>query len=281
MTLESFKKYLSISLENRMKIELFALRNLQKVGLISQQKILWKLGISSEILFWKNYLQSRGGKWNYYYEHQTKPDAPLEKMIAELLDAPLGSKVRILDVGAGPLTTLGKIWAGREVELVPVDVLADHYDELLKDLKIVPIVRTLKADAEHLTEVFPEGSFDLVHARNSIDHCHDPVRAIDEMLAVTRPGGWILLRHLPNEATEQAKSRSTWPGAGFHQWDFFADNGDFWISGPKTRTNITELLSGKAIVKVEMIKSDGRYESSSEWIICRIQKEPTQSTTTP
>jgi SAM-dependent methyltransferase len=279
MVLGSFKRSLGLSLENRMKIELFALRNLQKIGWLSQQRMLWRLGISSEILFWKNYLQGQGWEWNYYYAHQIKPNAPLEKMITELLNAPLGSRVRILDVGAGPLTTLGKVWAGRDVELVPVDVLADHYDELLKDLKVVPVVRTIKADAEHLTEAFQEGSFDLVHARNSIDHCHDPVRAIDEMLAVTRPRGWILLRHLPNEATEQARSKSTWPGAGFHQWDFFAENGEFWISGPKTRTNITKRLYGKAKVNIEMIKSDGRYESSLEWLICRIQKEPTQPTT--
>jgi SAM-dependent methyltransferase len=244
--------------------------------------MLWRFGISSEIFYWRNYLQTHGGEYSYYYEHQTRPDIPLEKEVTELLNAPLGSKVRILDVGAGPLTTLGKIWAGRDVELVPVDVLADHYDELLNELKIIPIVRTRKAEAEHLTEVFPEGSFDLVHARNSIDHCHDPVRAIDEMLAVTRPGGWILLRHLPNEATEEVQTKTWfWPGAGFHQWDFYIENGDFWISGPKTRTNIMERLSGQATAKAEMTKIDGTFESSKEWIICQIQKKPTQTTAAP
>ena len=37
---------------------------------------------------------------------------------------------RVLDVGAGPLSSLGTHVPGRDVEIIAVDPLADIYDEL-------------------------------------------------------------------------------------------------------------------------------------------------------
>jgi SAM-dependent methyltransferase len=274
MTLDYIKKFGSLSLHTRMRCELLALSVLRRMGWINSQKIFWKLGISSEIIFWKEYLQTKGSLWKDFYETQLQPDTPLEKIITDLLDAPLGYKVRILDVGAGPLTTLGKIFPGHQVELVAVDALADYYDEILAELDINPIVRTRKAEAERLTEVFEKNSFDLVHARNSIDHCYDPVLAIDEMLAVTRPGGWVLMQHVPNEATEAKEIGYIYAGSGFHQWDFFVENDDFWISGLNARTNITERLAGQATISTEVFKGEGVHGISMGWMICRIHKNP-------
>ncbi len=272
MTLDYIKNFGSLSLHTRMRCELLALNLLKRVGWINRQKMLWKLGISSEILFWRDYLQTKGSSWNDFYETQLRPDTPLDKIITDLLEAPLGSKVRILDVGAGPLTVLGKIFPGHQVELVAVDALADYYNEILDELDINPIVRTRKAEAESLTKVFEKNSFDLVHARNSIDHCYDPVLAIDEMLAVTRPGGWVFMQHVPNEATDEMEMGYKYAGSGFHQWDFFVENGDFWISGFNTRTNITERLAEQATISTE--GGEGTHGITEGWMICRIHKHP-------
>jgi len=108
----------------------------------------------------------------------------LQSFIVELLDAPLGSTIRILDVGAGPLTCLGKVWQGRKVEIIPVDALAREYTILLKLCRVTAPIKTTFAQAENLTLKYPRNYFDLVHARNSIDHTFNPFLAIKQMIDV-------------------------------------------------------------------------------------------------
>src|SRR6202044_502500 len=41
---------------------------------------------------------------------------------------------------------------------------------------------------------YPDGSFDVVHAHQVLQHLGDPVRALREMGRVTRPGGLVAVR---------------------------------------------------------------------------------------
>ena len=52
--------------------------------------------------------------------------------------------------------------------------------------------------------ILPPQSHDFLENRhlapgNALDHSFDPVLGIERMLQVTRPGGWVLLRHARNE----------------------------------------------------------------------------------
>jgi hypothetical protein len=91
---------------------------------------------------------------------------------------------------------------------------------------------------------------------------------------VTRPGGWVLMQHVPNEATEAMEIGYVDPGSGFHQWDFFVENGDFWISGLNAQTNINEHLAGQATINTEVFEGEGVHGISMGWMICRIHKNP-------
>src|SRR5439155_25152042 len=53
---------------------------------------------------------------------------------------PPGSTVKVLDVGAGPLTAFPRNWITRTVEITAIDPLASRYDELLKQKNVHPIV---------------------------------------------------------------------------------------------------------------------------------------------
>ena len=100
----------------------------------------------------------------------------------------------LLDVGCGPgsvtIDLAARVAPGR---VVGVDVSA----------KVVDVARTAAADAG--TDVtfdvadayelpFPDGSFDVVHAHQVLQHVADPVRALREMRRVCRPGGVIAVR---------------------------------------------------------------------------------------
>ena len=183
----------------------------------------WERGKGSEVRFWRKWFRTKGYRWPDDFRRRLDPETPfnpyLRRFIAEELPV-----VRVLDVGAGPLTNTGYHWPGRELRITAVDPLADEYRELYRRYGIKPPVETVYGRAEELSSLFGPESFDLVQACNSLDHAADPLRGLREMVACVRRGGWVILNH---RADEGRKERYR----GFHQWDFSLHRGRFHICG--------------------------------------------------
>lgn len=167
----------------------------------------------------------------------------------------------VLDVGSGPLTKLGKTHPSKRLDITATDLLANDYDRLLAGFDLVPPVRTVYADAERLVDQFGRDAFDIVHAQNCIDHTADPHQAIEQMIAVTRPGGYVVLYHAENEGQREGYNQ-------LHQWNFTCENIAFVIRDRMGRTvNVTDRLA--ALCEVECIRvgespsavPEGREES--------------------
>ena len=204
---------------------------------------LWREQVPQEVLFWESWVATRGREWPEDFAYRFLPEAPLQGRFGELVAGLPGDRVRLLDVGAGPVTVLGKTVPGKPVEIVAVDPLADTYAELLEREGIEPLVVTQPCDGERLTEAFPVASFDVAHARNAIDHSYDPLRVIVNMLTVVRPGGLVFLGHESNEAINERY-------VGLHQWNFDASADEaFVIWGLDGLIDVTERLRGLATVK--------------------------------
>ena len=77
---------------------------------------VWQRGLDGELDHWRRYLTTQGDEWPDEYRTRLDPQAPLADELTALIDVPDGAPVRILDVGAGPLTILGKVWAGHQRE---------------------------------------------------------------------------------------------------------------------------------------------------------------------
>ncbi len=213
----------------------------------------WKAGFAHEIEWWDTYLADKG------LPLRLDPDLPLQKRIAELL--PRGKEMaHILDVGAGPLTFVGKRCDGRKIRITAVDPLAHEYDRLLKSRSIKPLVRTEKLDGERLTSRFSTDFFDLVFARNSIDHSYDPERVVQQMLAVVKPGCYVLMEHHPNEAEHGHYT-------GLHQWNFSMNNaGEFIIGSEHGQVNMSRKYAHLCRIQCEII------DDGEQWLIARILK---------
>ena len=232
----------------------------EKCGLPIPQSVRsrWMGGIASEIMYWDLYFQGQRSKWDESCEARMNPDAKLQQRPAALL--PQTEEAHILDVGAGPLTYLGKRMAGTKVRITAVDSLAPEYDLLLKKHNIQPLVRTQLSDAEHLTDNFGSDSFDLVVARNCIDHSYDPLRAIVEMVKVVKPECYVLLEHRPNEGTRRKHG-------GLHQWNLSAtDCGDFIIESLHSSINVSRQCSALCDISCELAEE-------GHWLITRIRKK--------
>jgi SAM-dependent methyltransferase len=225
----------------------------------------WERELDSELSYWKEYIDTGGLQWPDEYAERLDPTAPLrEQLIADRLDDMSSGVVSMLDVGAGPMTTLGKTYPGKTLAITAVDPLAAGYDRLLEEAGVTPPVRTLACRGEDLLERFPLESFDVAYARNSLDHGDDPLLIIRNMVSLVRPAGLVVLRHYRTEAETELYS-------GLHQWNFEIRDGDLLVWSRSARHNLTQLLHGE--VDLECWYEGG--SDHADWVVCVMVKRAT------
>jgi SAM-dependent methyltransferase len=103
----------------------------------------------------------------------------------------LASGWRCLDVGAGT-GTLALALAERVAPTGTV-VAADIDTRFLEPLS-APNLETLALDVT--AETLPQGEFDLVHARLLLEHLPGRGDVLCNVVAATKPGGWVLVEDL-------------------------------------------------------------------------------------
>lgn len=202
-------------------------------------------GLLDEAAFWRRSLANGGKNWDAAaFRMRMDPKFEFQPHLRELVEkspSTVGRTVRVLDVGAGPLSAVGHHWPGRQVELTAVDPLADTFDQILRELDLHPPTRTRKASGEDLLAQFAQDTFDIVVCSNALDHSRDPLLCIRQMFAVTRPGGWIFLWHYRNEAKEEGYG-------GLHQWNLDEEGGDLILWNQEHRNSSRAALGPTAIV---------------------------------
>jgi ubiquinone/menaquinone biosynthesis C-methylase UbiE len=101
----------------------------------------------------------------------------------------------LLDVGCGPgtitLDLARRVAPGR---VVGVDAVADVLEAARADAAAAGVDNVSYQVADVYDLPFDDGTFDLVHAHQLLQHLADPVAALREMGRVGRVGGWIAAR---------------------------------------------------------------------------------------
>jgi SAM-dependent methyltransferase len=198
--------------------------------------------LRQEVAYWAEWLGSSGGKYADDFARRFDPEAEVEDpALRDVLAAVPGGPVSVLDVGAGPASSVGLRFPGLDLTVVAVDPLGKEYDRLLARAGLVPPVHTEAVDGEDLVAHFGEDRFDIAYSRNALDHSVDPVAVIEQMLRVVRPGGHVVLRHGVNEAVNQGYVQ-------LHQWNLEERDGAFVVWRPDRTTNVTTALAGRAEV---------------------------------
>lgn len=204
--------------------------------------------LRDEVGFWRNWFATKGSIWPEDYRERLDPEFPIQNHVAIFLERLSANPVRLLDVGAGPLTKLGKTHPSKTILITATDLLAPQYDGVLREFGIEPPVRTIFGDAERLVAQFGEKQFDIVHGQNCIDHTVNPLEAIRQMLAVTKPGGFVVLYHAENEGKNESYKQ-------LHKWDFTCENDHFLIRGPGAsggKVDVTEVLAPQGVVECRL-----------------------------
>lgn len=226
--------------------------------LTSSPSAIWQRGLPAELGFWDEYFRTEGRQFPEGYRQRRDPDAPIsDELLIQALDRTSSDPVRILDVGSGPLTAVGRCDPrnpGRQIEIVATDPLADDYDRLLARSGIAPPVRAQRCRGEDIVNTFGAGAFDIAHARNSVDHSADPLAVIRNMVTAVRPGGSVVLHHYRREG-EEARYET------LHQWNFDVEQGRLTIWGRRRRFDVArEIGNGIAVTaRTELI-------AGREWV---------------
>jgi SAM-dependent methyltransferase len=207
------------------------------------RRMWWRTRKRSEVDFWAAWLVGAPGteQWASDRESRLAPDTEItDPLVRAELERNPAEEISIIDVGAGPITSLGYRYPGKKLTIVPVDPLADEYDRLLRDAELDPPIRTIRVAGEELREHFGSLRFDIAYAVNSLDHSADPFTIISNMVEVVRPGGIVLLRHKRNEG-ESARY------GGLHQWNFDVDHDSLLVWNNAVEVNVGSALEGRAV----------------------------------
>lgn len=204
---------------------------------------VWKnrrVALWSEEYFWRRWIS----KSPDLLTAARDPKRPFPPNLVSFLEQIGRRRVDVLEVGSGVIGP-GHWHPDFEIHFVRTDVLADRYNRLLERHGIKLPFPVIQADAETLVAQFGAESFDLVHATNCLDHMERPVLAVTQMVAVTRPGGFVVMRHEIDEGAHQDY-------AGLHQWNLRAEDGRFIIWNEAERHDVTALLADSCDVLAEV-----------------------------
>jgi SAM-dependent methyltransferase len=187
------------------------------------------------------------------------PDRRLRKDVRRYL--PKDKKeLRLLDVGAGPLTRLGYRWGERKIHIEALDVNGELYRELFERHQVTPPVVTKTSEAEKVNELYEANTFDFAFSRNALDHCYDPIKGIKNMVELIKPGSYALLMHRRNEGHSQGYR-------GAHLWNFDAEGEEVIVYNPSVKYTLSKELDG-VDVGYRLRKTE-----KDEWIYVEIYKK--------
>jgi SAM-dependent methyltransferase len=221
----------------------------ERVTLIARQASGWSEGIAHELWFWSRWFETRGLDWPDDFAARLDSSQQLIPALQNLLPASPTGAVRILDVGAGPMTNIGFAHESLPLDIIACDPLADFYSTLSDRHGIQRPIVTHFAVAEDLSSYIAEDSFDIVHCCNALDHSADPVRGLIEMLRVLKKNGAVYLKHHINEAQTENYQ-------GFHQFNFDVRDGRFVIWNKVEFTDVLSVLPIRVDISISLEDPD-------------------------
>jgi SAM-dependent methyltransferase len=153
-----------------------------------------------ELAYWKAVWRDEGGTLqNSWYETYYTSTVGLKR------EDYAGKSV--LDIGCGPRGSLE--WCDEARERVGLDPLVNVYRRLGIDRHKMSYIN---APSEKIP--FADGHFDIVLAKNSLDHVEDLGQTIREIKRVTKPGGlFVLMVEVNHKATIAEPHEFGWDAA--------------------------------------------------------------------
>jgi SAM-dependent methyltransferase len=219
-----------------------------------------KTEYKSEVNFWENFVKTEHGK-NYFSAMANK-----ERQLDSLLDSYIfksqikKTTLSILDVGCGPISSLGYKSVYKNIDLIGADPLIEEYNRILKDNNFIRPFNSFAVEGEKLSAFFHDKKFDIVYSRNAIDHSQDPIEVLKECVKVCRleeereSGAFVMIVVMPKEGEHAGYE-------GLHQHDFYIESNQLFCKTKDCEPkNINKILNKFKIELFENKINQEKYE---------------------
>jgi SAM-dependent methyltransferase len=197
----------------------------------------WRRRRADEISYWADTLRSPEVGRLFPDRLDPKSEIRVPGLVRALAEIP-ETDVSILDVGSGPLTSVGKTFPGKKITVVATDPLAAEYVAILRECRICAPVLPVACAGEELLKQFRPETFDIALASNSLDHSADPLAVLENMLALIKPAGRVALMHFRNVGERHGY-------AGLHFWNIDYDGNRLIFWNRAVRHDLTAHLSDR------------------------------------
>lgn len=153
-----------------------------------------------------------------------KLDYPLNQRIKKEIKKTKKKKIRLLDVGCGPFPKSGLYVNDSKIERTLIDPIAEKYHSLLIENNVNTYgQKIINCEAENVNQKFGGNLFEIIFSKNALDHTYNPIQSISNFIDLLTEDGAIILEHYKKEGEYTNYY-------GLHQWDFYIENDNFYIS---------------------------------------------------
>jgi len=178
----------------------------------------------SEIDYWDKEL-SLSGAYPQAIINRTSRDL-MKKEYPQILEKyrkKMHGKLRVLDVGSGPLSMLAYGFYNNLFDLDCVDPLGEVYKKLLKKHNLSVDYNIFASPGESLSLNLPKRKYDMVWIHNALDHTKRPREVMAQMEKMLKTGGYLFVLGWANEGTMEGF-------LGLHQHDLYLRNEQLWLT---------------------------------------------------
>ena len=171
--------------------------------------------------YWYRHIQ------NSIYWHSQKSEGLFleDELRREIINIPHLRKqqtLNIIDLGCGPISTLGTKDNKYKINLLGVDPLTNFYTEILDKHYLSRPHPAINMECENIGDI-ADSLFDVVFSRNALDHSESPDLILEGAKKICKNNGLIHIRMYENEATSVGYN-------GLHQWDATCADNDVIMS---------------------------------------------------
>ena len=197
---------------------------------------------NSEITFWEGYLPNNKNELSNREDWAKVVPQELIKYITDVMKNN-SARLKLLEVGSGPVSHLALIADLNMCDVVAVDPLAEHYQAIMNKINFSWPIKPIKGTSEKIGRLFGKNYFDIIYTSNAIDHVVNPKKSLEQMFDVLKDGGIIFIEGYINEGSiEQWK--------GLHQYDMFLKDRSLYCRDKNGR--VVDMKEG---LKLDCIKS--------------------------
>lgn len=170
-------------------------------------------GVNHEIEFWKGFVQSERFLKGWVPEVPTPELNPTVRRLLEIKAAESPVKIRVLDVGSGPVSILRGLDGYVPVTMDPLSELYQQVFDFAAH-NIEPPLPYAAEDAADAVDEHTLGNFRVVHISNALDHVVNVEQALHSLAACLSlsESSWLVVQGFVNESSYEHQ-------AGFHKHD--------------------------------------------------------------